>query len=600
VTLGTFLILLSCGPATDRVSGPFRTWAQGQADELVTRADSVAAAVVAGNRTQARALILEARTPFERLDLVVEALGDADQRLDAAADDVPADKWTGFRALDQALAGPADPPREQALARTLASDARILQDRILQDRIRSLDAGAGLLTSGTLGLLDEAVTEKLPELGSPEGRFVPGDLRANAEGAAAVWSLLGPPVRAAHPDRAAAVDAGFESLARALSAETPDSGVLAAAFPALGAAWKAALVSDAPPSASDLAGLQTSAADLEKALASGDTPGARDAFAGFQKAWLGREALVRNIDAGVYGAVETQAGTVRRELAGDKPGPQALAAARDIGARLAGLKVTGGFNSWDVGFLLFREGLEALLVLAALLAFLARTGQKDRVPWVWAGAATGLAASVAVAFVVSVLLAGWASATAPSLVEGTTGLVAVVLMLTVGAWLHGKANVKNWNLWLKESMGKAGNSPVALGALALLAVLREGAETVVFFWGLSGSLSPGDLALGVVGALVVLSALGVLVIGFSKRLPLNWFFPIATALIYYLAVKILGQSLGSLQSAGLLPATPLGVLGPVDFLGFAPTWETAVPQVVLTLVLAGLVLVPLVRRPAVK
>lgn len=205
---------------------------------------------------------------------------------------------------------------------------------------------------------------------------------------------------------------------------------------------------------------------------------------------------------------------------------------------------------------------------------------------------------MAAALGITLLMGGWTAAAAPELVEGFTGLAAVALMLTAGLWLHGKAAVKNWNLWLKEHMGKAGNSPWALAALAFVAVLREGAETVVFFWGLAGSIATGDLLLGVGGALAVLSVLGVLMIGFSKRLPLGWFFPAATALIYFLAVKILGQSLGALQAAGWLPVTPLGLGGSVDFLGFTPTWQTAGPQLLLLLFLTALIVLPLIKKRA--
>jgi high-affinity iron transporter len=73
------------------------------------------------------------------------------------------------------------------------------------------------------------------------------------------------------------------------------------------------------------------------------------------------------------------------------------------------------------------------------------------------------------------------------------------------------------------------------------------------------------------------------------------FFPVATALISFLAVKILGQSLASLQAAGWLVQTPLGFGSAVEGLGFSPTWETAVPQVVLMVVLGVLTMAPLLR-----
>lgn len=403
--------------------------------------------------------------------------------------------------------------------------------------------------------------------------------------------------------------------------EREAAGARAANLDDLGAAWVAALMPDEPNpqqvrqaqtaltraldqwhaalpkpgvSATDLADLKARMGALARASEGTDGAAARKAYASFQTAWLTKESLVRNLDTGVYSTLETGLGSLRSGLAGPAPTPEARTTAQTMEAQLATLEGPKAFGPWDAGFLLFREGLEALLVLAAILAFLGRTGQSRQTPWVWTGAGLGLGASVAVAVVVSVALAGWA-ASAPTLVEGLVGLAAVVLMLTVGAWLHGKASIKNWNQWLKDSMGKAGESPLALGTLAFLAVLREGAETVVFFWGLAGSLSTVDLLIGVGGALAVLAVLGVVMIGFSKRLPLQWFFPVATALIYFLAVKILGQSLVALQTAGWIPATNLGFGGAVDWLGFTPTWQTAVPQVLLFGVLTVLVILSILK-----
>lgn len=256
------------------------------------------------------------------------------------------------------------------------------------------------------------------------------------------------------------------------------------------------------------------------------------------------------------------------------------------------------YSAWDAGFLLFREGLEALLVIAALVAFLNRAGQQSKTPWVWAGAALGLAASVGIAALVSTFVAALTGEFTVHAVEAVSGLVAVILMLSVGVWLHGKAMIRDWNVYMKEKMASitAQGSLFSLALLAFLAVLREGGETVVFFWGLAAGLKPQDFLVGVAGALIVLAVLGVLVIGFSKRLPLKWFFPAATALIYFLAVKIFGQSLHALQETGWLPATPWNGLPEIDWIGLSATFEAALPQMVLALILAVAVVVPLARR----
>lgn len=255
------------------------------------------------------------------------------------------------------------------------------------------------------------------------------------------------------------------------------------------------------------------------------------------------------------------------------------------------------YSAWDAGFLLFREGLEALLVISALVAFLGRAGQSQKAVWVWAGAALGLAASVAIAAVVSTFVTALTGEFTVHAVEAVSGLVAVVLMLSVGVWLHGKAMIRDWNTYIKEKMTSitAQGSLLSLGTLAFLAVLREGGETVVFFWGLAAGLKPQDFVAGVAGALAVLAVLGVVLIGFSKRLPLQWFFPAATALIYFLAVKIFGQSLHAMQETGWLTATPWAGLPEVDWLGLTATFEAALPQMALALVLVVAVALPLVR-----
>lgn len=446
------------------------------------------------------------------------------------------------------------------------------------------------------GLFEGSLTQRIEGLQSALGALYPavssGDWAAVRQGADG-WSAQWKDDRAVAGPHAGAIDAKAAAWSALVAAAAPDAGRVRAAQTELVRAleaWKTAAVPRQAVSITDLNGLKTQLSTLDKALQNTNLEQSKSLYAAFQKEWLAREALVRTIDTDAYAFIETQAGAVRRALAASDPAwGDARAVVKTMAAKLDGLQPPHAFGAWDAGFLLFREGLEALLVLAALLAFLTRTQQTRWRPWVWTGAGVGLAGSAGVAVVISVLMTGWIAASAPTLVEGLTGIAAVALMLAVGGWLHSKSNVKNWNVWLKGKLGTWGNSPWALGLLAMLSVLREGAETVLFFWGLAGSISPADLALGVVGALVVLAVLGVVMIGFSKRLPLQWFFPLATLLIYFLAVKILGQSLGSLQSAGMITATPLGFGAPVDFFGWSPTWESGTPQIVLAAVLVTLV-----------
>lgn len=443
--------------------------------------------------------------------------------------------------------------------------------------------GSGLFPLPTLTQRIQGLQASIGALYSAAGR---GDWSAVRSGVEA-WTQEWNTEKTAAGDRAPVIDAARRAWEAAVAAKNPDPEVVRKAQADLTRtliAWE----ESARPKAdltSAVERLKAALALTTQTFAKNDNEGAQRAFATFQGEWAASEALVRNLNSGVYSQIELLTGQARRVLQGTSDEHLGSAALRSMVQALDLLAPPTAYSAWDAGIILFREGLEALLVLAALLAFLGRTGQASTKPCIWSGAAIGLVASMGIAVVVSVTMQSLASGATPELVEGLAGLGAVVLMLTVGAWLHGKSAVKDWNLWLKERMNKAGNRPWALGALALLAVLREGAETVVFFWGMAGVLPIAELLVGIVGGLVVLAVVGVVLIGFSKRLPLQVFFPLATSLIYYLAVKVLGQSLASLQSVGWIPATPLGFGGSVAWVGFSPTWETALPQLVLGAVL---------------
>jgi high-affinity iron transporter len=133
----------------------------------------------------------------------------------------------------------------------------------------------------------------------------------------------------------------------------------------------------------------------------------------------------------------------------------------------------------------------------------------------------------------------------------------------------------------------------SLLAVARLAVLREGGETTLFYMGMAPSIDPIQLFLGIGGALVALLILGFAMIRFSVKIPVRPFFITATALIYYLVFKFLGESIHALQIAGKVPSHGSPALWPIDWLGIYPTWETTLPQLAVPAVLLIIVL----RKP---
>lgn len=171
------------------------------------------------------------------------------------------------------------------------------------------------------------------------------------------------------------------------------------------------------------------------------------------------------------------------------------------------------------------------------------------------------------------------------MLEGFIGLAAVVMMLAVGHWLHSKSSAQAWSSYLAKQVGGAleRGSLWSLFALSGLAILREGAETAVFYIGMAPSIDSSQLVIGIVGAFAALFVIGFCIIRFSVKLPIRPFMLAASLLIYYLVIRFMGESIHSLQIGGLLPAHSQAWLPTVSWLGAYPTVETFIPQLVLLL-----------------
>ncbi|WP_039835322.1 FTR1 family iron permease, partial [Paenibacillus sonchi] len=304
----------------------------------------------------------------------------------------------------------------------------------------------------------------------------------------------------------------------------------------------------------------------------------------FIAAWPSAEGKVQIASPKVYANIENESAAVTGDLLSNPPKlEQALAAMDNMLSELAPLAGETSYTAWNAALILLREGLEAILVLAALLSYLKRDGTPKTQRWIWSGAAAGLLVSILLAVILSLTISKAASGSARELIEGITGLVAVIMMLTIGRWLHGKSNTAAWNNYVGVQVDGAlakGNL-WSLFLVAALAILREGAETTIFYVGMAPSIAVTQLLLGIGGALVVLIILGYAIIALSAKLPIAVFFRIATVLIYYLVFRFLGESIHSLQVAGRVPAHAENGLPSIGWLGLYPTWETLVPQLII-------------------
>jgi high-affinity iron transporter len=313
----------------------------------------------------------------------------------------------------------------------------------------------------------------------------------------------------------------------------------------------------------------------------------------FKTDWLEVEGLVAAKSHPAYVSIEDNMGNAYSFLKANPP--QVASAQTAITALLTTLQpfatTTIQYTLFDAAVILLREGLEALLVLIALLAFLNKSGNANKGNWIWMGAGIGVLVSVATAIVINLVFNQVAMGANRELMEGITGLVAAVMLFYVSYWLHSKSSLMAWQGYIRNQVNNAlaQNSLWSLAILSFMAVYREGAETTLFYIGIAPSINTSDLILGLGLGTVGLIIFAVLMLGLGLKIPLKPFFLVTSVLIYYLGFKFVGAGIHSLQIAGILPATPASFFPAWEGLGLYSTWETTLPQLALVAITIAVV-----------
>ena len=240
--------------------------------------------------------------------------------------------------------------------------------------------------------------------------------------------------------------------------------------------------------------------------------------------------------------------------------------------------------------ILLREGVEALLIVVGMVAFLKKAERRDVLAyvhggWIVALACGGLTWAMATYFV-------GISGASREVTEGVSSLFAAIVLLSVGLWMHQKSTAGKWQAYLKEKLSAAmtRRSAWALFALSFMAVYREVFETVLFYSALAGDGNNGALLGGLLGGMAVLAILAWLMLRTSARMPIGKFFSLSSILVAVLAVVLAGKGVAGLQEAGWLSASPIH-WPRIEVLGVYPSVETTTAQaVILIIALAGFAL----------
>ena len=236
--------------------------------------------------------------------------------------------------------------------------------------------------------------------------------------------------------------------------------------------------------------------------------------------------------------------------------------------------------------ILLREGMEALLIVVAMIAFLRKAERSEVLPYVhggWVGAlAAGLLTWVVATYAIGI------SGASRELTEGFGSLFAAVVLLSVGIWMHGKAQADQWQRYIREKMSHAlsGRSAWFLFGLAFVVVYREVFETILFYAALWTQGNGGALLAGAGSAVAILAVLAWAMLRYSRQLPIAKFFAYSSWLMAGLTVVLAGKGVAALQEAGIIDIAPIAEAPRLSMLGVFPTWQSIMAQILMALAIA--------------
>ncbi|HEX4561523.1 MAG TPA: cytochrome c/FTR1 family iron permease [Gemmatimonadales bacterium] len=363
-----------------------------------------------------------------------------------------------------------------------------------------------------------------------------------------------------------------------------------------------AYVATLVPDAKLIAAFATVRVRLDSAVAHRSADQVFDAYLAFEQV----ETEVRARNAPLASALEDEfanlrtraaAGAEAAELAGIRQ--QILAGLERAEREVADRDSRANLFLESLGITL-REGFEAILIIGALMAFLAKAGAVERRRDVAWGAWFAVFASLATFAGVELLFE--VTSNQREALEGWTMLLATIVLFYVSYWLLSKVEADKWSSFVRDKVKSAlsSGSRWALAGVAFLAVYREGFETILFYKALASGGGTGaaaavvaGLAVGCVGLVLIYLAINL----FGMRLPLRPFFAVTGGLLYYMAFVFAGKGIAELQNAGVVGMRPVEWGPRLPALGIYPTAQSLSAQGALLALALVAVVWAVVKRP---
>ncbi len=306
----------------------------------------------------------------------------------------------------------------------------------------------------------------------------------------------------------------------------------------------------------------------------------------------GMENKVGAIDVGLKTKIEGNFGEVVALMKAGVSVERLEQAADNLGANLdAALEKTSGSSSpWALFVyaltIILREGFEALIIVAAVVAYLLKTGNEKRMSIVYSSLAVAVVLSFVMAWIMNLIFAG-AAGQKREVMEGAVMLIAVGLLFYVGFWLLSNAGAKKWSKYIQSHVSESisAGSAKALWWTVFLAVFREGAETVLFYQALifdaKDAAGYSMIALGFVVGLIVLLVTYYVFKIFAIKIPIKPFFLVTSAIIFYMSIVFVGKGLMEFVEGKIFVPTKIEGFPTIEWLGIYPYYESLVPQAIM-------------------
>lgn len=238
--------------------------------------------------------------------------------------------------------------------------------------------------------------------------------------------------------------------------------------------------------------------------------------------------------------------------------------------------------------IMLREGLEAFLILAVVLALIRSTGARRALPWLHGGWITAVAFGVLGWFMSDYIIRFGGKNR--EIMEGLVSLFAVAVLVYMGFWLHNNSNGKKWASFIKEKVGGylKENRMWGLAAFSFVIVFREAFEVILFLQAVNleaENENKSAIGLGVLAAVVVIALIAYLILKYAKHIPLRQLFRFSSWIIVLLAVILMGKGVHSLQESGWVGVSSLSNSIHVEWLGIYPSLQAIGGQILLIAVL---------------